>query len=121
MRHLSFGFFCQGYGELSTRHAKLKVLQKDHKMKINLKICIIALVLTIASSPLQADKGKTLYEDKCTRCHSTELFTREDRSVKNLEVLKTRVKVCSIAAETEWADDKISNVVDYLNKNFYKF
>jgi len=90
-------------------------------MKTNLKICIIALVLTIASSPLQADKGKALYEDKCTRCHNTELFTREDRSVKNLEGLKTRVKVCSISAEAEWADDKISNVVDYLNKNFYKF
>jgi hypothetical protein len=103
------------------QYTKLNALQKDYKMKTNLKIYIIALVLAIASSPLQADKGKTLYEDKCTRCHSTELFTREDRNVKTLEVLKTRVKVCSIAAEAEWTDDKISNVVDYLNKNFYKF
>lgn len=90
-------------------------------MKKSLKICMITLALALLASPLQADKGKILFEDKCTRCHSTELFTREDRSVKNLEVLKTRVKVCSIAAEAEWADDKISIVVDYLNKNFYKF
>jgi len=82
---------------------------------------MITLALASLASPLQADKGKELFEDKCTRCHSTELFTREDRSVKNLEVLHTRVKVCSIAAEAEWADDKISTVVEYLNKNFYKF
>jgi len=79
------------------------------------------LALVVVASPLQADKGKALYEEKCTRCHNSELFTREDRSVNNLEVLKTRVKVCSIAAEAEWADDKINIVVDYLNKHFYKF
>jgi len=90
-------------------------------MKTNLRICMITLALGLLASPLQADKGKELFEDKCTRCHSTELFTREDRSVKNLEVLKTRVKVCSIAAEAEWADDKINLVVDYLNMDFYKF
>ena len=90
-------------------------------MRINLRICMITLALALLASPLQADKGKELFEDKCTRCHSTELFTREDRSVKNLEVLNTRVKVCSIAAEAEWADDKITIVVEYLNKNFYKF
>ena len=90
-------------------------------MKTNLGICVITLALGLLASPLQADKGKELFEDKCTRCHSTELFTREDRSVKNLEVLKTRVKVCSIAAEAKWADDKINIVVDYLNKHFYKF
>lgn len=77
--------------------------------------------MALLASPVQADKGKELFDDKCTRCHNTELFTREDRSVKNLGVLKTRVKVCSIAAEAEWADDKISTVVEYLNKHFYKF
>ena len=90
-------------------------------MRIHLRICMITLALALHASPLQAEKGKELFEDKCTRCHSTELFTREDRSVKTLEVLNTRVKVCSIAAEAEWADDKISTVVEYLNKNFYKF
>jgi len=90
-------------------------------MKIILKACMATLALVVVASPLQADKGKALYEEKCTRCHNSELFTRKDRSVNNLEVLKTRVKVCSIAAEAEWTDDKINLVVDYLNKNFYKF
>lgn len=90
-------------------------------MKTNLKIYMITLTFAIVAAPLQADKGKALYEDKCTRCHSTEVFTREDRSVNNIEGLKTRVKACTAAAEAEWADDKIKIVVDYLNKNFYKF
>lgn len=90
-------------------------------MKTNLGIYVASLALALITSPLQADQGKKLYEEKCTRCHNSELFTREDRSVNNMEVLKTRVKVCSIAAEAKWGDEKISVVVDYLNKNFYKF
>ena len=90
-------------------------------MKINLTTCVFVLALTSFVTPLQADKGKLLFEDQCTRCHSTELFTREDRGVKNLEVLKTRVKVCSISAKSNWGEEEISTVVEYLNKNFYKF
>ena len=103
MHHICCGFYIAGStGDFSTRRARLIEIKEDNKMKKSLKICMITLALALLASPLQADKGKILFEDKCTRCHSTELFTREDRSVKNLEVLKTRVKVCSIAAEAEW-------------------
>ena len=110
----------------SFRHAKLTVhlnhiLSERKKMKKILKVCMVTLALVLLASPLQADKGKALHEDKCTRCHNSDIFTREDRSVHDIEVLKTRVKVCSIAAEAKWSDEEISIVVDYLNKNYYKF
>ena len=90
-------------------------------MKATLKFYTLALTLAFVTGPLQADKGSELYEEKCTRCHNSEIYTREDRSVQDIEVLKTRVKVCSIAAEAKWSDAEISVVVDYLNKNYYKF
>ena len=88
-------------------------------MKVHIILSLTALVSV--TSPLLAGEGKALYEENCTRCHSTEVFTREDRSIKNYEGLKTRVKQCTGAAEVKWVDEEIKNVTDYLNKNFYKF
>jgi hypothetical protein len=90
-------------------------------MKVQSIISVITLAMVFATSPLLAGQGKDLYEKSCTRCHTTEVFTREDRGVKSLEGLKSRVKQCSVAAESKWVDDEIQVVVDYLNKNFYKF
>lgn len=82
---------------------------------------ILTLALTFTANPLQADTGKALFEEDCTKCHNTEVFTKDDRSVKSLEGLKSRVKQCTVAAESNWTDDEIKIVVDYLNKDFYKF
>ena len=78
-------------------------------------------MLMFVTAPLSAADGEVLYQKNCTRCHSTEVFSRDDRNVKSLEGLKTRVKQCSLAAESKWVDDEINLVVDYLDKNFYKF
>ena len=90
-------------------------------MKAHITIGMITLASMLLSNPLQADKGQSLYDEKCTKCHTTEVFTREDRSIKNLDGLKTRVKQCTRAAEVTWNADEIKVVADYLNKSFYKF
>ena len=79
------------------------------------------MALVLVTTPLLAGEGKALYENNCTRCHNTEVFTRDDRGVKSLEGLKTRVKQCSLATESKWVDNEINIVVEYLNKNYYKF
>ena len=79
------------------------------------------MALLLISSPLLASEGKALYENNCTKCHSTEVFTREDRGIKNLEGLNKRVKQCTFAAEVKWTDGDIKVVADYLDKNYYKF
>lgn len=90
-------------------------------MRARLAIRIASLVLLLASTSLSADEGKVLYEKSCTKCHGTEVFTRDDRGIKSLEELKNRVKQCSLAAESKWTDEEINIVVDYLNKNYYEF
>ena len=90
-------------------------------MKTRITIYMILLASALSTNPLQADNGKALYEDKCTKCHTTEVFTKEDRSIKSLEGLKTRVQQCTGAAEVTWNDDQIKSVTDYLNKHYYKF
>lgn len=88
-------------------------------MKASGIISIIALLMFV--SPLLAGEGKALYEENCTRCHNTEVFTRENRGIKNLEGLKVRVKQCTRAAEVKWTNEDIIIVADYLNRKFYRF
>lgn len=82
-----------------------------------------ALILLL-SSALYGDEanGKTLYhEAKCTQCHSNDLFMHEDRKIKNLKKLKKQVAWCAHQYDASWFDDEVLDVVDYLNKHFYKF
>jgi mono/diheme cytochrome c family protein len=96
-------------------------MKQGNKMKTQYVIGVTTLTLTLISSPLMAGEGKALYEKNCTRCHSSEVFTREDRGIKNLEALMTRVKQCTGAAEVKWTDEEVKTVANYLNKDFYKF
>jgi len=106
-----------------TTHRRYNQLSpcNEHDMKVHIIISMMTLALVSVTSPLLAGEGKALYEKNCIRCHSTEVFTREDRGIKNYEALKTRVQQCTGAAEVKWVDEEIKNVADYLNKNFYKF
>jgi mono/diheme cytochrome c family protein len=91
-------------------------------MKIQITYAITTVALLLVNQPsLADDAGKALFDKSCTGCHGTEVFTRDDRSVETLEALKERVKQCSLAAESKWNDDEADWVVQYLNKNYYKF
>jgi len=90
-------------------------------MKVRITTSMITLALGLITAPLQADEGKVLYENSCTKCHGTDVFTKEDRGIKSLEGLKTRVMQCNNVAENKLSDEELKSVADYLNKNFYKF
>ena len=90
-------------------------------MKAPITIGMMALISIGASAPLLAGEGKALYENNCTKCHGTDVFTREDRGIKNLEGLKNRVKACNNAIENKLSDDELKFIADYLNREFYEF
>jgi mono/diheme cytochrome c family protein len=81
----------------------------------------------LLSSGLQADEpsvanGQRLFnESRCLECHSVNVFTREDRKVKTLAGLESKVRQCDASLSTNWFDDQILDVVAYLNSAYYKF
>lgn len=85
------------------------------------KMMITAMVLFFSAPILQAETGKSLYAKNCTACHGTEVFTRDNRRVKDMAGLKSRVKQCSYAVESSWFDDEVNAVANYLNTSFYQF
>jgi mono/diheme cytochrome c family protein len=92
-------------------------------MKTTLLLLILALF-----SPVYAGGGQALHDAACVQCHSsltagnpTNLYTRLDRKVSDIDSLAKRVKGCAVAADVDWSDQQRAAVVQYLAKQFYHF
>lgn len=65
-------------------------------------------------------RGQLLYENHCTRCHESVVHIREQRKAASLnELYKWTIK-WSAAEKLTWTGDETRDVVDYLNREYYK-
>jgi mono/diheme cytochrome c family protein len=76
-----------------------------------------------AQAALSGDsaQGRKLHDANCVRCHSTSVYTRQDRHIKSLDALNERLGACSHAAQVELTDEEQESIVKYLNEQFYEF
>jgi hypothetical protein len=84
----------------------------------------IAFVAALIGPPLAiADSvdAQALVTDHCTRCHGSEIYTRENRRVTSLPALHTQVRMCEQNLGLTWFDNQIDAVANLLNTQFYKF
>ena len=65
--------------------------------------------------------GSLLHAEKCTSCHYTAAYTRENRIVQSLPRLGTQVRFCKDNLGVAWFDDEVGDVIGFLNKNYYHF
>jgi hypothetical protein len=86
----------------------------------------IGLLILLGSGIGQAEeldlnRGQTLTEQNCFKCHGSEVYTREDRRVTSLSGLHKQVRRCEQMLGLAWFDDDINNVSGHLNQEYYKF
>jgi cytochrome c553 len=84
------------------------------------------VVLTLLSYPLAASAATdfdaaSFHAANCTRCHGTEVYTRPDRRVTDLERLRAMVRMCDANVGTQLFDEDMETLTEYLNANFYHF
>lgn len=80
--------------------------------------------ILIASTFVQGEdinNGKLLHEKNCMRCHTSEIYIRNNRKIKTFAQLKERVRKCELANELAWFDEDINDVAAYLNATYYLF
>ncbi|MEJ2258565.1 MAG: cytochrome c [Woeseiaceae bacterium] len=66
-------------------------------------------------------RGEQLHDEHCMKCHDDSVYTRDERFVASRQALVKQVNRCAQNTGTEWSDDDVDDVVDYLNATYYKF
>ncbi len=65
--------------------------------------------------------GKQAHDNHCYKCHSDDVYTREDRFVKSIDALSKQVVRCKEGNDIPWFDEDADAVVQFLNKKYYRF
>ena len=84
-------------------------------------ILFLLLFVVSTSQADEMDPGGKLHEEHCTRCHSPDIYTRENRIVNSYAELAERVRQCELSNELTWFDEEINAVVSFLNSSYYHF
>ncbi len=90
-------------------------------MKLKFNVILLSIVFTSITYAADTEEGKDMYEEDCTKCHDSSVFTRKDRKVNDLESLKTQVHRCVTSQGYSWFEEDEENVTAYLSEAFYKF
>ena len=84
-------------------------------------LLISAIGFTSLSDAADLFNGDILHSEKCTGCHDSAIYIRENRKVQTLPRLGTQVRFCKDNLGIAWFDDEVEDVVGYLNSNYYHF
>jgi mono/diheme cytochrome c family protein len=85
-------------------------------------LILLSMALCVQPAlPADSAQGKKLHDANCTQCHSTSVYTRQDRKIKSLAALSSQVTSCTHMAQAALTEEEQKTIVEYLNQQFYKF
>ena len=65
--------------------------------------------------------GEKAHKNHCYKCHTDDIYTRDNRFVKSIDALSKQVVRCKEGSDIPWFDEDSEAVVQFLNKKYYKF
>ena len=65
--------------------------------------------------------GEKAHTNHCYKCHTDDVYTRENRFVKSIDALSKQVVRCKEGSDVPWFDEDADAVVQFLNKKYYRF
>jgi hypothetical protein len=93
-------------------------------LEIEMRNTAALLLLIFLAGPVVAadiENGEDLHFENCTGCHDETVYTRENRNVQSLERLGRQVRFCKDSLELTWFDEDVDDVIEFLNRNYYRF
>ena len=65
--------------------------------------------------------GEEAHKNHCYKCHTDDVYTRDNRFVKSIDALSKQVVRCKEGSDVPWFDEDADAVVQFLNKKYYRF
>ena len=65
--------------------------------------------------------GEKTHDVHCYKCHTDEVYTRENRFVKSIDALSKQVVRCKDGNDVPWFEEDTAAVVQFLNTKYYRF
>lgn len=65
--------------------------------------------------------GDKAHQNHCYKCHTDQIYTRDNRFVKSMSALGKQVKRCKDSNDIPWFDKDTEAVTHFLNEKYYKF
>jgi|PersoiStandDraft_1058852.scaffolds.fasta_scaffold19602_2 mono/diheme cytochrome c family protein len=95
-------------------------------MSMEKRIVIASLALGLAGlsgaqAAADAERGKILYETRCSACHASSVHQRSARKAKSFGGVRVQVVRWSTEVGGSWSGDEIDDVTLYLNQRYYRF
>lgn len=66
-------------------------------------------------------RGQQLYENHCMACHESVIHIRTRHQAKSLTDIHQQVTRWANYSKLHWSRDETSDVVQYLNSQYYRF
>jgi len=67
------------------------------------------------------ERGRALYQNHCVVCHTSKVHRREPPLPLSVEELRAVVTIWARHEKLPWSPDEIEDVVQYLDRAFYRF
>ena len=89
--------------------------------------CLAILAGLVVSATVPAadlpnpDRGRGLYENHCVVCHTSKVHRRYPQLAIDREALHYIVSVWVEEQNLRWSEEEIRDVVEYLNRNYYRY
>jgi len=90
--------------------------------RLRTAIALLALSLVgpaAAQAAADAQRGKLLYETRCSACHASSVHNREARKANSFDNLRAQVLRWSAESGGSWTAEEIDDVAQYLNQRYY--
>lgn len=84
-------------------------------------VVAVVSLLTTLETRADAERGRLLYENHCTVCHTSVVHVREQRKATSRDDLQAWIRRWQQQLDLQWGDTDVNDVMEYLNDRYYGF
>jgi len=91
-------------------------------MRFAVALVTFVTFVTLAGHATGAEfEASGYHEQHCTRCHGSEVYTRDNRRVQSYHALQAQVARCDANLAMGLFPEDLNALVEHLNTRYYRF